>query len=110
MTQRCAANDNDTSNERSPLESPAPSAEHYGHCSRGGSCRGDWRSGRGEPQDRSATDLAVRLTHVGLEEPALVSKNNGLRTVSDVELVQHPGDVGLDGCVADEQLPADLGV
>src|SRR3954454_22707193 len=46
----------------------------------------------------------------GLEETALVGEHDGLCAVPQLQLLEQPGDVGLDRGVADEQLAADLGV
>jgi hypothetical protein len=45
-----------------------------------------------------------------LDESGLVGGDDGLDAVSEVELHQDPGDVRLDGRVADEELACDLGV
>src|SRR5215211_4103537 len=46
----------------------------------------------------------------GVEEAGLVREHDRLDPVSEVELHQDMGDVGLHGGVADEELPPDLGV
>ena len=60
------------------------------------------------PAPPSPADRPSRLGR--LEQVRLVGQHDRLRPVAQVELLQQPGDVGLDGGVADEQLAADLGV
>jgi hypothetical protein len=46
----------------------------------------------------------------GFDKAAFVSEYGELDSVAEVEFGEDPGKVGLDGCLAEVQLPADLGV
>src|SRR5262245_2717760 len=58
---------------------------------------------------RSATcKQQVSGGRVSLDEAGLVGEHDGLDPVAEAELLEDVGDVGLDGCLADEELLPDL--
>ena len=46
----------------------------------------------------------------GFDQAAFVGQDGELDAVTEVEFGEDPGKVGLDGCLAEVQLSADLGV
>ena len=54
--------------------------------------------------------LRCVLGAAGADDAVLVGEHDQLGAVADLELGEQAADVGLDGCVADEQLCGDLSV
>src|ERR1700737_715239 len=65
-----------------------------------------WVHCAGEPCSASRG----RLDGAGLDQADLVGEDHRLDTIAEPQLVEHVGDVRLDGGFADLQLASDLGI